>query len=456
MSDSSGSLIDLVVTSGLCSSEQLAETKLDAGGPGESLDVAKELVRRGYLTRWQVEQLLAGRVNFFIDGFKLTDRVGRGGMGTVYRALEVETGRSVALKIMPDMALNNAVLVSRFRREFDLIASLSHPNIVAAYDFGSFHGKHYFVMEYVDGHSLNRWSREFGHLPVSWACEFIRQAADGLEYARERGIVHRDIKPSNLLVVYGTEAAPPQIKISDFGLARVMDVTASEDTELTVAGEILGTVDYIAPEQIHDSKSADTRADIFSLGCTLYKLLTGTVPYHGGNVMEKLANRVIHDPADVRELRSDVSPSLAEVITKMIQPDPADRYQAPAEVAEKLRAFGMVGHTDDWDEFSDAASTIVGEPEDNVEELYAAEDLSIREQFSQMGLHDERNRVRRSRRHRWLRRMVLMTILLAAAVAFVGWRDEIRQSVEGSKWVHDLIDAVEPFLSGTSGSNTSP
>src|SRR5262249_33672051 len=228
--------------------------------------------------------------------------------------------------------------VERFQQEVRAAARLHHPHIVTAFDADQAGGLHFLVMEYVEGQSLAEVVAERGPLPVAEACAYVRQAALGLQHAHQRGRVHRDSKPHTLMVTAGG-----QVKILDFGLARL--ARAPEDTALssaapasalTGAGVVMGTADYIAPEQAADPRAADIRADIYSLGCTLFHLLTGRPPFPEGSVQEKIAK---HLTGQLPPLSPEVPPALAEVVAKMTAKDPAQRYAAPAAVAEALAPF---------------------------------------------------------------------------------------------------------------------
>lgn len=331
----------VIEKSNLLSAEQLIEARQEAGEAGADADVktvAKRLVKRGLLTRWQAEQLLAGRTTMFLGKYKLLERIGKGGMGAVYKAEHTVMGRTVALKVMAQALLNNTTAVARFHREVQAAAALNHPNIVSAYDADCVDKTHFLVMEYVRGRELKNWLDERGPLPIAWTCECIRQTALGLQHAHEHGMVHRDIKPSNLLVTSDSPDGPPVVKILDMGLARFVSST-KEDGGLTQSGQLMGTPDYIAPEQAEDTKRADIRADIFSLGCTLYQLLTGQLPYPGETIMAKLMARVNSTPSPIRSLRADIPTGLESAITKMLATDPSDRQQTPAEVAAELEPF---------------------------------------------------------------------------------------------------------------------
>lgn len=333
--------LEALAKSNLLSPEQLTEARIEATAIGKDAapkTVARGLIKQGFLTRWQAEQLLSGTTSLFLGRYKLLERIGKGGMGTVYKAEHTVMGRAVALKVMSHALLNDAGAVARFQREVQAAASLQHPNVVAAYDADCVGKTHFLVMEYVEGHDLKERLHQQGRLSVGWVCECIRQAALGLQHAHEHGMVHRDIKPANLLVTSERPGGPPLVKILDMGLARfVSDVVV--DGGLTKSGQVMGTPDYIAPEQAEDTKHADIRADIFSLGCSLFHLLTGQTPYKGDTLMSKLMSRMQDTVPPASSLRSDVPQALDAVIAKMLQKNPDDRQQTPAEVAIALAPF---------------------------------------------------------------------------------------------------------------------
>ncbi len=222
------------------------------------------------------------------------------------------------------------------------VAKLSHANIVTAFDVGQSGETHYMAMEHLDGIDLAKLVQQSGPVPISNACEYVRQAAVGLQHAHERGLVHRDIKPGNLMVVRPGPDEPPVIKILDFGLARVSSETP-QGVRLTQLGKIVGTVDYIAPEQAQNAQTADIRADVYSLGCMLFYLLTARPPFLGESHVTKLGARILGDVPSVRKVRAEVSPALEGVVGKMMATDPAARYQTPGEVAKALEPFCVNG-----------------------------------------------------------------------------------------------------------------
>lgn len=304
----------------------------------------QELVRRGWLTLYQGKQILNGRANdLILDRYLLLEPLGQGGVGTVFKARHIKMQRLVALKVLRPEQTKDAEAVQRFYREIEVISQLSHPNIVHAFEAGPIGNLLVLVLEYVDGLDLEKLVQKSGPLPIGQACEYIRQAAVGLQYAHGRGLVHRDIKPSNLLV---TKAPGSQsvglVKLLDLGLARLQQpIKGSKTANLTVlAGNSVmqGTPDYMSPEQAIDFHQADIRSDIYSLGCTLYFLLAGQPPFAGSNLAEKLMKHHQVDP-EVESIRPDLPAELVPVLRKMLAKKPADRYQTPGAVAADLQPF---------------------------------------------------------------------------------------------------------------------
>jgi serine/threonine protein kinase len=306
----------------------------------EARALAQELLRRGWLTPYQVNRLLQGRGGELQLGpYIVLERLGEGGMGEVFKARHPTMDRLVAVKKIRKDRLATPNAVQRFHQEVRAAARLAHPNVVYALDTFQAGDAHVLVMEYVEGIDLARLVQKSGPLPVAQACEYIRQAALGLQHAHERGLIHRDIKPHNLLVasttVGGTQFAEPVVKILDMGLARLID--AGEDTtSLTQEGAVMGTPDYIAPEQARHSQSGDIRSDLYSLGCTLYFLLTGWPPFPTGTLAEKLLKHVMEQPEPVERLRPDVPPAVGAVVRRLLAKRPEERFQTPRELAEAL------------------------------------------------------------------------------------------------------------------------
>ncbi|HEV3255341.1 MAG TPA: protein kinase [Gemmataceae bacterium] len=334
---STTSLVDALRQCRLLETAQLEEVArtLQARFP-DPKSLARELMQRGWLTSYQANQLLQGKGQELVVGsYILLEKLGEGGMGQVLKARHRNLGRIVALKLIRKERLAHPDAVRRFQREVRSAAALSHPNIVHAYDADEISGTHLLVMEYIEGAiDLAKLVKKNGPLPVPQACEYIRQAALGLQHAFERGLVHRDIKPANLLLT----ANGTVVKVLDMGLARLDQSTADDDksSTMTQEGAVMGTPDYIAPEQALESHTVDIRADLYSLGCTFYYLLTGRAPFAGGTVMEKLLKHRLQEPKALEALRPDLPPDVAAVVRKMMAKRPDDRFQTPAEVEAAL------------------------------------------------------------------------------------------------------------------------
>ncbi|MBW3597297.1 MAG: serine/threonine protein kinase [Planctomycetes bacterium] len=268
-----------------------------------------------------------------VRDYRLLEEIGHGGMGTVYKAEHVRLKRIVALKLLPENRLKEAHAVARFAREMEAVGRLEHPHIVRAMDAGEHDGLHYLVMEFVPGLDLSRLVHRHGPLSAADACEIARQAAVGLQHAHEHGLIHRDVKPSNLMLTPAGE-----VKILDLGLA-LFGERPDAETELTNSGQLMGTVDYMAPEQADDSHLVDIRADIYSLGATLYKLLCGAAAFDGAKYptpIRRIGALLTHNPQPIAERRDDVPVELAAVAHRMLARDPNDRFSTPAEVAAAL------------------------------------------------------------------------------------------------------------------------
>ena len=287
-----------------------------------------------------------------IGPYQIVERLGCGGMGTVFKAVHTKLKRTVALKILPASRWASAAAVTRFEREMQAIGQLDHPHIIRASDAGEEFGMHYLVMEYVDGLDLSRIARRLGPLPIADVCEIGRQAALGLQYADENRLVHRDIKPSNLILteprladhgaLNGQTAKGAVVKILDLGLALLGDEHAEQRDNLTTVGQLMGTLDYMSPEQGHDCHDVDIRADIYSLGATLFKLLTGRAPFAGPehNTLLKKLSALANKPAPrIQSLRPEIPNPLAAVIDRLLAHEPENRYASPAEVAMALAPF---------------------------------------------------------------------------------------------------------------------
>jgi serine/threonine protein kinase len=295
---------------------------------------AKTLIRTGALTKFQAGQLLAGKYKGLrFDRLKILDRIGSGGMGTVFLCEHLGLRKQVAVKVLPPDQAGDEAVRERFFREARAAAALDHPNIVRVHDMASSGGVHYIVMEYVDGQDLQSILNKYGPLPHGRACGYIAQAALGLQHAHEKGLVHRDIKPANLLV-----DKMGVVKILDMGLARFNEDEKDNLTAKFDKGAVLGTADYMAPEQILASSQVDIRADIYSLGVTLYTLINGKPPF-GGSCTQKLVGHTTLKATSLSQIRREVPKGLSAIVDKMMAKDPAERYQMPAEVVEVLNPW---------------------------------------------------------------------------------------------------------------------
>jgi serine/threonine-protein kinase len=318
-------------------------------------DLARELLRLGLLTPYQANQLLAGKgLGLVVGSFLLLERLGEGGMGHVFKARHRRMNRVVALKVIRPERVGDRSAVQRFCREVEAAAKLSHPNIVRAYDAGEVDGVYYFSMQYVPGTDLSRLVKQRGGLPGAQVCDYLCQAAFGLQHIHDRGLVHRDIKPGNLMITGPSESRPAGdsasnagltppgvVRILDLGLARLCEEESGAPTRLvlTKLGAVMGTADYISPEQARDSREADVRSDLYSLGCTFYFALAGRPPFPEGGAIEKLMQHQLDEAEPIERLRPDVPPALAAVLRRLMAKKPADRYQSAAEVVAALEAF---------------------------------------------------------------------------------------------------------------------
>jgi serine/threonine protein kinase len=338
-----GAFLDLLRQSGLVADNQMLSLMAEFSGEGvkpyTAREVTDELVKREILTEWQADNLMQGKHRgFFLGPHRILRQLGQGGMSKVFLAEHEMMRRRCAIKILPSKHQSDPELLSRFRLEARAIAALDHPHIVRAYDFNKdvTYGRDidYLVMEYVEGQDLRRMVEEQGPLDYRKAADYISQAAEGLAHAHAAGLVHRDVKPANLLV-------DPNgvLKILDLGLARV--TLESEEVWQNAEGEqsAVGTADYVAPEQVMDSRHADGRADIYSLGYTFYYLLTGRRPFPKATLPELLMAHRVENPEPIAKLRPDVPIELVEIIAQMTAKTPELRFQTAQEVADRLQTW---------------------------------------------------------------------------------------------------------------------
>src|SRR5437773_2746677 len=275
--------------------------------------------------------VLKANVRSYIGRYRLLAHIATGGMGIIYKARDEESGRPVALKILLPGLAQNPTTLERFRREAGRYAKLSHEHIVRLHEFGEANGIHFLALDYVDGIDLHEYISRKGTLDADEACLLITQAVRALAYLHQQNIIHRDIKPSNILIT--KKNGWPIIKLTDLGLAREI---SGDEIRLTRAGYMVGTIDYIAPEQARDSQSADPRSDIYSLGCTFYHMLAGRPPFSEGSLPERLLRHVDTAPPDVRQFNRGLSREVVTLLERMLAKKPEKRYQTPVEILADL------------------------------------------------------------------------------------------------------------------------
>ena len=352
MAESAQKVLHELTAAGLLSSGYVTKYSEEINTGAEAL--LTRLVRDGHITQFQSDKFNSGEASeIYFGDYVVLDKLGQGGMGTVLLAKHRRMDRQVAIKVLPVTVLESKDAVARFYQEVKVAGQLTHPNIVHAYDAGEHMGFHYLVMEYVKGHDLAQVLSHMGPVPATLALDYISQAASGLEYAHAMNIVHRDIKPSNLLL-----DDEGRIKILDMGLARIGGTIGGSlfDSEvsanLTTTGQVMGTVEYMSPEQAEDTRQADARSDIYSLGCTFFRLLTGKGPYSRETVVKTiLAHR--DEPTPVIDTGSPDDAAINQLFQKMVAKDPADRFGSVSMLLEAIRQIEegqMICGTEDADD----------------------------------------------------------------------------------------------------------
>jgi len=309
--------------------------------PASPRKCAVQMIRAGVMTAFQAEQFLQGKhKGFRLGSYRILDRLGSGGAGLVYLARHEVLGKRFAIKVLPQACADDPVVIERFRREARAAAILDHPNVVQVYDFREEGGLNYIVMEYIEGPTLQQLLHRRSRLAVATACEYARQAALGLQHAHENGLVHRDVKPGNLMV-----DATGTVKVLDLGLARYQPDAEKDGESLTRkfnSNQVLGTSDYLSPEQALSLHDVDGRADIYSLGATLYALVTGQPPFPDGSVAKKLMLHQTATPTPAHALRPEVPEDLSDLIAKMLAKKPGDRFPSAGVVALALARWSEV------------------------------------------------------------------------------------------------------------------
>jgi serine/threonine protein kinase len=317
--------------------------QLVAREPDSVSDFARWLIATNHLTAHQATLIGRGQVsNFFFNEFKILDRIGKGRMAGVYRAVD-PSGRCAAIKVLPPSKAQDPQILARFRREAQLASQLDHACVVRTLQWGELRGLHYLVMEYAEGDTLESVLEERGRLKPMEAARIGLLTALGLQHVMEKGMVHRDLKPANLVLcpapLREENTMQCHVKILDIGLGRLLfnpdDNSASAG--LTSDGAILGTPDYMAPEQARDASRADIRSDLYSLGCVLYHALAGQPPFKDDNLVRQILRHATQQPVSLRERNTEVPPALEEVVMRLLAKDPAKRFDTPAKAAEGLK-----------------------------------------------------------------------------------------------------------------------
>lgn len=342
-----------VLRSGLLDREQVQSTVRLS--PQEcrnnAVALAEFFIKSGKLTRFQAQKLLQGvSLGLVLGPFQILSHLGSGGMGKVYLARDSRNRQLVALKILPPKRLlEDEKLLTRFRREMEMSKLLSHPHLAQSFEAGCAQNVHYIAMEFIPGKSLFHLVAEEGPLKVPRAARLFAEAASGLEHAHQKGLIHRDLKPSNIMITPHDHA-----KVLDLGFAIIQGEDHEDRAIIGGQGYVVGTMDYIAPEQALDSAHVDPRSDLYGLGCTLYFALTGSPPFPGGNTLDKIHCHRTKEPMAIEFLNANVAPEFIGVVQKMMAKRPEDRYASAAQLRQSLLAWTTVEPVQPLDQKSDA------------------------------------------------------------------------------------------------------
>ena len=376
--------------------------------------LAARMVRDQWITRWQAEKLLTKRYKgFFIGKYRLRDHIGSGGMSHVYLAEHMMIQRPVALKVLPPAKQKDELYLDRFLREAKAAAQLDHPNIVRAYDVDVQGHLHYLVMEYVEGTTLFQLVKESGPLAFDRVAQYISESARGLEHAHRSGLIHRDVKPSNLIV-----ASSGSVKVLDLGLALFSDENLDNE-QLTNPDLVVGTADYLSPEQARQSHEVDHRADIYSLGCTMYYLICGRPPFPGGSFTQRILKHQIDKPDSIISLRDDCPAELVAICERMMEKSPSDRFESMDQIDRilsrwlhpptKSRAAAMPV-------LAGLDNRIADEPQSDRDEIESSDSVKI---TSESSLAQQRLQKRKSNVKTPLGLWVFLAILVLSCVGLL-------------------------------------
>jgi serine/threonine protein kinase len=320
--------------------------------PGNPTQYLRWLVANQHLTEYQAGLIGRGHADdFFLNQYKILDRLGRGRMAGVYKAVH-QLGQVVAIKVLPPSKAKEPQVFARFQREARLALKLKHPNVVRSFQVGEVNGLHYLVMEYLDGETLEEVLQRRKRLPPNEAVRIVHQALAGLQHIHEQGLVHRDLKPGNLMLVPARQSGEPDstllatVKILDIGLGRQLfeEGDRAAEQQLTSEDVLLGTPDYLAPEQARNPHASDIRADIYSLGCVLYHCLAGQPPFPDKNALNQMIRHATETAKPIKELNAAVPDGLQQIVSWMMAKDPAKRYPTPERAAQALQVFLVAGN----------------------------------------------------------------------------------------------------------------